>query len=118
MADSWFIVPIEEVPSPGPDDGSVDRRPMYAFDDGVESYAGTIYHFDASEPLPFAGQDMYVIRCYGPASVLDTLTAHSDVYSIWAGDATPEEVTSYLNDRHGQTRTWEEWQEAFQTGTV
>lgn len=109
MSDSWFIVPILEEPTPGQPD-SVDRKPAYISDLGIEVVSGSVFTFEQGARK---GEDVYVLHVYAESAVLDDLAAKQDVYSIWGGDASEQDVTQYLNKRFDRTWTFAEWAEVF-----
>lgn len=108
MPDSWFVTPIDEVPTPD-GSGDVDRVPMYVRDAGIGATSGSVW-------VAPNGTEYYIVRCYGTSAQLDDLASRSGVSSIWGDDATQAEVRDALNDRFNLSRTFEEWEKTILAG--
>lgn len=107
VAARWIIVPIEQ----NSRDGDTYTYPKYWDTAGLTGYSGAIVDFSADEysDLPWYPDEMYVTRFYGPDSALDVVAANDDAYGKAEYDITDEEVASYLNDKFGESYSFQEW---------
>jgi len=113
MADRWFVLPTTT-------DGT-GRRPKYTDGDGVRAFSGNTLDFSASKwdgfpiELPFTGE-MYVVRLFGEADVLDSVASEPDVYTMASLGLSGSEVADVLNQHFQESRSFDEWEQSFREG--
>ena len=105
MAERWFVVPVETGTSPYAN--TTIQRPAYG--DQVDAFSGRIYDIPEDDPLPFAGQRMFLIQFQADTATLDDIESNSDAYTRQEYDIPGEKVAAYLNDLTGQDHSFDEW---------
>lgn len=117
MAQEWFVAGITTETD---DDGSTTIEvPMYLDAiAGIDSRSGRINDFseDKWSDLPWHPDRMYVVRVYGTQAALDDLAGRDSAWGKEHEGISDSEAASYLNDRHGVDRTWDEWQNHYAVG--
>jgi hypothetical protein len=108
MANKLFIVPITEI-----EDETVGkaRGPKYA--DRVDGYSGTMFEFPEDTVLPFSGQQMYIVRFFGPESTLTDIKGEADAHTRQEYDIPKETIVDWLNDATGVAHSFSGWMERF-----
>lgn len=113
MAEEWFVVPLATETDPG---GNEITKPDF-FGHAIDRYQGIAQDFSDTkfDDLPWYPDTMYVVHLYADQSVLDALAAEDGAWGKAHEGISDAEVASYLNDRHSDDFTWEEWQSRYKS---
>lgn len=111
MPARWFVVP----PIDSPEDG-IAAVPKYS--ERVDGYSGQRYTFPESSVLPFAGDDVYVVRFEASDTVLDEIEAHADAYTREEYGLTEDDVAGWLNQHFDRDLSFDKWTDRFKTSSV
>lgn len=113
MPDRVFALPVatQEDPGSGGKGSRTRRVPKYSDTEGIDGFSGITMFFDESEhyDVPWAGQEMYLVRMYGDAQALQAVEDHEDAYRVGGQTIPRPKFAEYLSQLHGREQSYHEW---------
>lgn len=97
---------------------AADGTPKYVDRPDVDGWAGVTHDFSggAYDGLPFQGQEMWIVRVWGPQSAHDGLAAEADAYGKREYGLSDQQIATALNEWSDRELSYTEWWDRFVVG--